>query len=86
MEKLTAGSYQTVLFENRYRCKNGDYRWLVWNATPFAGQQLVYAAARDVTERKLIEEKSANSLKEAAEAASMANSDSWQTATRSAPP
>src|SRR5207249_8774735 len=53
LEKLSAGGYQTVLFENRYRCKNGDYKWLTWNATPFAGQQLVYAAARDVTERKL---------------------------------
>ena len=41
-------------FENRYRCKDGAYRWLEWNATP-AGD-LIYAAARDVTGHKLAEE------------------------------
>jgi two-component system sensor kinase FixL len=38
-----------VYFENRYRCKDGTYRWLEWTATP-AGD-LIYAAAHDVTER-----------------------------------
>ena len=37
-------------FENRYRCKDGTYRWLEWSSAP-AGN-LIYAAARDVTERK----------------------------------
>ena len=41
-------------FENRYRCKEGAYRWLQWSAAP-AGN-LIYAAARDVTERKESEE------------------------------
>jgi PAS domain S-box-containing protein len=40
-----------VSFENRYRCKDGTYRWLEWTATP-AGN-LIYAAARDVTEKRL---------------------------------
>ena len=35
-------------FENRYRCKDGTYRWLEWNAVT-AGS-LIYAAARDFTE------------------------------------
>ncbi len=41
-------------FENRYRCKDGTYRWLEWSSAP-AGN-LIFAAARDVTERKRTEE------------------------------
>jgi len=37
-------------FENRYRTRQGGYRWLNWNARPDAQRGLVYAAARDVTE------------------------------------
>ena len=49
------GSQQKVfLFENRYRCKDGTYRWLEWSSAP-AGK-LIYAAARDVTERKQAEQ------------------------------
>jgi PAS domain S-box-containing protein len=48
-------SQQKVLsFENRYRCKDGTYRWLQWSSAP-AGK-LIYAAARDVTEHKQSEE------------------------------
>ena len=43
-----------IHFENRYRCKDGTYRWLEWSSAP-AGN-LIYAAARDVTERKRAEE------------------------------
>jgi len=49
--KISAGA-DTISFENRYRCKDGSYRWLLWKSTPVAGQHLVYAAARDITERK----------------------------------
>lgn len=41
-------------FVNRYRCKDGSYRWLEWRATPSG--QLLYGAARDITERKRTEE------------------------------
>ena len=51
----TLASQQKVFsFENRYRCKDGTYRWLEWSSAP-AGK-LIYAAARDVTERKQAEE------------------------------
>ncbi|NJL52043.1 MAG: PAS domain S-box protein [Hydrococcus sp. SU_1_0] len=51
LEKLTRGE-ATLAFENRYRTKDGDYRWLLWTAKPYVSEQLVYAAARDITERK----------------------------------
>lgn len=54
-EKLGKG-LNTISFENRYRCKDGSYRWLLWNATPFPQKQLIYAMARDVTELKRAEQ------------------------------
>jgi PAS domain S-box-containing protein len=49
--KLGEGG-ETVNFENRYRCKDGSYRWLSWNARAALPQKLIYAAARDITEQK----------------------------------
>ncbi len=37
-------------FENRYVCKNGSYRWLAWRSAP--EDDMIYAIARDVTEKK----------------------------------
>ena len=44
-----------VQFENRYRCKNGGYRWLQWNARLAEG--IWYAVARDVTDRRVLEDR-----------------------------
>jgi PAS domain S-box-containing protein len=55
MDHLLAGG-ETRNFENRYRCKDGSYRWFVWTATPYHDRQLIYAAARDISERKRTEE------------------------------
>jgi PAS domain S-box-containing protein len=43
-------------FENRYRTRKGEYRWLNWNSRPDAERRLIYAAARDVTESKATRE------------------------------
>jgi PAS domain S-box-containing protein len=39
-------------FENRYVCSDGSERWLEWSARGVPGQRVVYATARDVTERR----------------------------------
>lgn len=41
-------------FTNRYLTTQGDYRWIEWRS--FLDNNLVYAVARDITERKLAEE------------------------------
>ncbi len=48
---LSAGEMK-VGFENRYRCKDGSYRWLSWNATPYLESNLWYAVGRDITESR----------------------------------
>jgi len=53
--RVRAGGH-ALGFENRYICKDGSYRWLLWNAAPDIGARSIYSVARDVTERKQAEE------------------------------
>jgi PAS domain S-box-containing protein len=46
------GGLHVLKFENRYRHKDGTYRWLEWAATPYPSEQVSYGAARDITDRK----------------------------------
>src|SRR5262252_4185404 len=46
-------SGQSILsFENRYRCKDGSYKWLLWSAIARLEKGRIYAIAADVTDRK----------------------------------
>jgi PAS domain S-box-containing protein len=54
-QRIAEGT-DTVTFENRYRCQDGTYKWMLWTSTAYAGRQLIYAAARDITARKEAEE------------------------------
>jgi PAS domain S-box-containing protein len=45
----------TIRFENRFRHKDGSYRWLSWTAVPDEGK--IYAVARDVTSEKAAAER-----------------------------
>jgi len=53
VQHLTEGQ-RTLRFENRFRHKDGSYRWFSWLAVPSEG--LLYCVARDVTEDKQREE------------------------------
>jgi two-component system, sensor histidine kinase and response regulator len=53
--RLTDG-HELTYFENRYFHKDGTIRWLLWTSTPLPQQQIIYAAARDITEHKVAEE------------------------------
>jgi two-component system, sensor histidine kinase and response regulator len=55
MQKVLAGQDVTY-FENRYLHRDGTLRWLMWTATPYRAQEIIYAAARDITDRKAAEE------------------------------
>ncbi len=54
IEKLGTGA-PMLAFENRFRCKDGTYRWLAWKSQPDLSERLRYATARDVTEHKSTE-------------------------------
>lgn len=58
-KKLSQGQ-NIVSFENRYLCKNGTYKWLLWNSTFDFKRQLIYASVLDITERKMTEEEKNN--------------------------
>lgn len=46
------GGTNLLSFENHYRCKDGTYRCLLWGAATDVKNQLIYASAIDITERK----------------------------------
>lgn len=58
------GGDQALLFENRYVCSDGSYRWLRWNAAPDPAHGVIYGLARDVTEAKRAEDERERLLSE----------------------
>ncbi|TMQ54545.1 MAG: response regulator [Candidatus Eisenbacteria bacterium] len=69
-----ATGMETVHFENRYQCRDGSYRWLSWSATPAGHRRVIFATARDITER-IAAAAELSKAKEAAEAASRAKGE-----------
>ena len=56
-EAMATLGLQKVLYDltNRYCCKDGSYRWFEWRSVPVGN--IIYAAARDITDRKQAEER-----------------------------
>jgi PAS domain S-box-containing protein len=54
VDRLADGA-ESLRFENRYRHRDGSYRWLRWSARSVSVRQEIYATARDVTQQKRLE-------------------------------
>ena len=48
--------YEAVRFENRYRTREGLYRWISWSSHPIVEEGLIISVGRDITQRKRAEE------------------------------
>lgn len=55
LAQLTGGR-ELMTFENRYLRKDGSVCWLEWSSRPVPAERLMYAAARDITERRRAEQ------------------------------
>ncbi|NJM17815.1 MAG: PAS domain S-box protein [Richelia sp. SL_2_1] len=53
-EKVAQG-FNTTGYENRYRRKDGSYRWLLWNVATYPKLGVFYCVAHDITEQKQTE-------------------------------
>lgn len=56
MAQLDQG-FPLVRFRNRYRDVRGTYRWFEWTAKAVPKDDVIFAAARDVTEQVMLEER-----------------------------
>ncbi|WP_166823070.1 PAS domain S-box protein [Thalassoroseus pseudoceratinae] len=55
LKRILAGESLTEV-EHRCRCRDGSYRWILWNASLIAGEGSIYLVGRDITERKQTEQ------------------------------
>jgi len=53
---IVGGGGGTVHFQNRYLDREGGVHWIEWTSVGVPGEDLIYAVARDVTDRKVLEQ------------------------------
>lgn len=63
-------------FINRYKSKDGTYRYIEWRSHPYG--KLIYSAARDITDRKLTENRLNEARKRLSAAQSFASVGTWE--------
>lgn len=68
----------TVDFENRYRCKDGDYRWLAWSCRTSGDGTEIFSITRDVTEQVQVRQALAESERRYRLVADNARDVVWQ--------
>lgn len=51
-----------INFENRFVCKSGEFVWLHWTSIPLENKQLIYAIAKDITHKKVLENERVSQL------------------------
>ncbi|MGV3764998.1 MAG: PAS domain S-box protein [Chitinophagaceae bacterium] len=51
-----AGGLKSSYFENRFRAKDGSYRWFAWTSTSLEEEGLIFGVAKDITEKKKAEQ------------------------------
>jgi len=44
-------------FENRFICKNGEIKFIQWTARPILEENLIYSIGKDITKKKITEDK-----------------------------
>ncbi len=54
--KRLAQGESVVAFENRYSCQDGSFKWLSWSSFTDRKQQRIFAAVRDITNRRRLED------------------------------
>jgi len=54
--KSLSDGLTTAHFENRFLCKDGSYRTILWSAAPMTTHQEIYAVGHDVTDQKFAEQ------------------------------
>jgi PAS domain S-box-containing protein len=72
LDKLVMGS--NVSFESQMRCKDGSFRWVLWNIAVAEDAREFYFSGQDITARKNIE-REFHSARKAAEAANRSKSE-----------
>ncbi|MBK0378684.1 PAS domain-containing sensor histidine kinase [Mucilaginibacter segetis] len=63
-DRVLTAKYRDVLirnkpllnFENRYVTKSGQIVWLSWTSMPFESEKVVFAIAKNITHKKMLEE------------------------------
>ncbi|MBD2777300.1 PAS domain-containing sensor histidine kinase [Iningainema tapete] len=55
VQKMSVGA-DSISFTNRYRCKDGSYKWLLWKSKTVLNKNLIYAVARDISDLKQTQE------------------------------
>lgn len=52
-----ASGQREIFIENRYKCKDGSYRWIDWRVLVSTEEDKFYAVGRDITRQKKTEKK-----------------------------